>query len=80
MVTAAAKRLPEQENLLVRLEAALRRIKRHADAEAAGVELDEKEIQSILEEARQKPTTAVVVTVEAHVERAKLEKLFESEF
>lgn len=80
MVTAAAKRLPEQENLLVRLEAAQRRIKRHADAEAAGVELDEKEIQSILEEARQKPTTAVVVTVEEHVERAKLEKLFESEF
>jgi len=80
MAAAAAKRLPEQENLLVRLEAALRRIKRHAEAEAAGVELDEKGIQSILEEARQKPTAAVVVTVEEHVERAKLQKLFESEF
>ena len=79
-VTATAQQRLEQQNaLLPRMQAALRRITRIADAESTGVELDEKDIEKILEEARRKPVDLGPATVEEHVQREKLKKLFEGE-
>ena len=77
VMATAQQRLEEQNALLPRMQAALRRITRMADAESTGVELDEKEIENVLEEARRKPVDLGPATVEEHVEREKLKKLFE---
>jgi len=80
MAAAAQARLAEREALLIRMEAAERRIRRRADAEATGVEFDETEIAAILDEAKRPPEALGPATVEEHVARERLKQLFEREF
>jgi len=77
MIAAAEERKVANEALLIRMEGAARRVSRRVEAEATGTEFNEEEIQAILEEARRKPSPSAPATVEEHVEREQLKKLFE---
>ncbi|MFO8008693.1 MAG: hypothetical protein R6V05_13260 [Candidatus Brocadiia bacterium] len=72
--------LAQARRNLEQLRIAARRIDRLARGETAtGVEVDQAEIERILREART-PPPAKPATVEEHVEREELRRLFESEF
>lgn len=77
MMAAAGERKVANEALLIRMEGAARRVQRRAEAEATGSEINEEEIRAILEEARRKPSSSTPATVEEHVEREQLKRLFE---
>jgi len=66
---------------LPRMESALRRIRRLADAQSAsGMEEAADEIARILKEAGEAPLPSVPATVEEHFERQQLRELFERRF
>jgi len=80
LAAAATARQAQLKSALVRVEAAVRQIKRLADAESTGVVLGENELDRILEDARRQPVATGPATVEEHVEKEQLKKLFEEEF
>ncbi|MFW6162204.1 MAG: hypothetical protein ACODAJ_05500 [Planctomycetota bacterium] len=78
---AARGRLTHHAALLGRLKTARRRLRRRLDAEASGIEVEDAELDAILAEARREPTTSLApATVEEHVERQRLQDLFQREF
>jgi hypothetical protein len=77
----AREQLDTMSRTQVRIETALRRLRRLAQAEqVTGADISEAEIAQIMREANQVPTAPLPATVEAHAQKEELRQLFEQEF
>ena len=80
LLSDSTDRLAAMRETADRLESALRRLQRLAQAETAtGQEVDRAEMASILEEARRQEPPQGPATVEEHVQEEQLRQLFERE-